>query len=80
MRDLLTRAKLALSLRDMARVEQAGYDGKLDALRREYSKEQGYCVPLRRETFEAMLRAVPPEPGRGREDNTATHPARQDRP
>lgn len=78
MADTKTKALLALSLRDMAQHEADSWNRVLDEERRRWSAEQGYKVPLRRESFEAILRAVPPEPGRGSEDNTATHPARQD--
>lgn len=37
----------------------------IDEQRKAYSAEHGFKVPLRRESFEAILRAVPPEPGSG---------------
>ncbi len=65
MADTVTKALLALSLRDMAQAEADSWNRVLDEERKHWSAAQGYRVPLRRESFEAMLRTVPPEPGSG---------------
>lgn len=59
----LSWAKSALAERDRLRATLAYAEQQLDLQRYQWSRENGYCVPLRRESFEAILRAVPPEPG-----------------